>query len=97
MEDNKNITLAPANPPRYKTLKSISERKQQLLTGIRADHAQMDTLWKDLTTKHEQPTKGLKMADMLNTGAGIFDGAMLGWKLYRKYYGFLSKFKKKDK
>jgi hypothetical protein len=36
------------------------------------------------------------MADMLNTGAGIFDGAMLGWKLYRKYYGFLSKFKKKD-
>ena len=96
MEENKQITQIPAAPTKYKTLKAISERKQQLLTGIRADHAQMDTLWKDLTAKHEQPTRGLRMADMLNTGAGIFDGAMLGLKLYRKYYGFLSKFKKKD-
>ena len=96
MEENKSITPIPEAQNKYKTLKAISERKRQLLTGIRADHAQMDKLWKDLTTKHEQPTKGLRMADMLNTGAGIFDGAMLGWKLYRKYYGFLSKFKKKN-
>lgn len=96
MDENRQITTMPEMQRKYKTLKAISERKQQLLTGIRADHAQMDTLWKDLTSKHDQPTRGLRMADMLNTGAGIFDGAMLGWKLYRKYYGFLNKFKKKD-
>ena len=96
MEEKKSITPIPEAQPNYKTLKAISERKQQLLASIRADHAHMDTLWKNLTTKQEQPTKGLRMADMLNTGAGIFDGAMLGWKLYRKYYGFLSKFKKKN-
>ena len=97
MEENKTMTHISAVPSEYKTLKAISARKQQLLTGIRADNAKIGTLWKDLTTKHEQPTKGLKMADILNTGAGIFDGAMLGWKIYRKYYGFLNKFKKTDK
>lgn len=94
MKDKNDVIAIHNNPPRYKTLKSISERKQQLLTGIRADYGKMDALWKNLMKKKEQTSRGFRMANMLNTSAGIFDGAMLGWKLYRKYYGFLNKFKK---
>ncbi|MDD7318699.1 MAG: hypothetical protein SOZ80_00985 [Prevotella sp.] len=97
MEKNNTMTTIPPMPSQYKTLKDISARKQQLLTGIRADRSKMGTLWNDLTTKREHSTKGLKMADVLNTGAGIFDGAMLGWKLYRKYNGVMNKFVKKNK
>ena len=32
---------------------------------------------------------------MINMGAGVIDGVILGWKIYRKFKGSRSLFKKK--
>jgi len=73
---------------------AIQDRKEQLRREIQKDDREIKTLWKTLFKKDETPTKGLRMAGLMNTGAGVLDGLILGWKLYRKYKGFNSKKKK---
>ena len=42
----------------------------------------------DILDYKEEPApqnKAQKIARMLSLGTGVFDGVLLGWKLYRKY------------
>ncbi len=76
------------NNPTYTTLRSIEERKLQLLKEIRKDSDKMNKLRKQLFTKPEALTtrRGkLNMHGLMSTGAGVFDGLLLAWKLYRKF------------
>ena len=76
------------NNPTYTTLRSIEERKLQLLKEIRKDSDKMNKLRKQLFTKPEALTtrRGkLNMHELMSTGAGVFDGLLLAWKLYRKF------------
>ena len=56
---------------------------------IDADDAKIQTLWNSLFTKPEilsrnaSPSKRLQ--SLLQVGAGAFDGALLAWKLYRRF------------
>ena len=59
----------------YRTLHEIRLRKEVVLSEIRRDNERMNILWKDLFRK-PKPQK---------TGAGLADGFMLAWKLYRKF------------
>ncbi|MES4920455.1 hypothetical protein ABVC70_00640 [Hoylesella timonensis] len=74
---------------KYTSLSEIRERKQALLDNIRNDDSQMKALWDQLFgTSPSSLTTNLpskRFSGLLNTGAGVFDGIVLGWKLYRKF------------
>lgn len=70
----------------YNTLHEIRLRKELILSEIRRDNQQINVLWKELFRKPEQNRKkGFAMASLMTTGAGLADGFMLAWKLYRKF------------
>ena len=73
--------------PAYKSLQEIRMRKQMLKKDIRKDDKLMKDLFgsifKPAEAKSTLPTK--RFGFMMNTGAGILDGLILGWKLYRKF------------
>lgn len=69
----------------YNTLQEIRLRKQVLLSEIKRNNQQMNILWKNMFCKPEPKKKGLTLASLMTTGAGLADGFMLAWKLYRKF------------
>ena len=71
----------------FSSLDDIRAYKEELLEQIRQDRDVILTKWNDLFHR-EEPTpqsKAQKIMKMLSMGTGVLDGAMLGWKLYRKY------------
>ncbi|MBO5625648.1 MAG: hypothetical protein J5953_07650 [Prevotella sp.] len=75
------------NGPTYTTLRSIEERKAQLLKEIRKDSLQMNKLRQQLFEKPKLPTKksGFMPSKLVSNGASVLDGLLLAWKLYRKF------------
>lgn len=71
----------------YTTLQEIQARRSQLLDGIRKDGERMSMLKKELFRKDIVPRRGRRMSvsGLINAGAGVFDGLLLVWKLYRKF------------
>lgn len=72
---------------KFSSLDDIRLYKEELLEQIRQDRDVISTKWNDLFHR-EEPTpqsKAQKIMKMLSMGTGVLDGAMLGWKLYRKY------------
>ena len=67
----------------------IRLKKETIRKEIDADDAKIQTLWNSLFTKPEilsrnaSPSKRLQ--SLLQVGAGAFDGALLAWKLYRRF------------
>ena len=72
----------------YRSLEEIRDRKDLLLQEIRRDDQQIKTLWGELFPK-QQPMAALtpskRISSLMATGAGVLDGILLGWKLYRKF------------
>ncbi len=74
--------------PAFSTLGEIRLRKAQLMTEITKDNQRIKKHWDDIFRRPQQKkTPSKKMTNLLGTGAGILDGALLGWKLYRKLNG----------
>ena len=75
--------------PSYRSLTQIRARKEALKKQIEEEDAKITTLWDKLFRPNEQadtsPSK--RFTDVLNTGAGVLDALILGWKLYRKFSG----------
>ena len=73
----------------YASLNDIRLRKEKLQREIEADDAKIKVLWKSLFVKPDvlskSASKGKRLQSLLSVGAGAFDGAMLAWKLYRKF------------
>ena len=69
----------------YNTLQEIRLRKQVLLSEIKRNNQHINILWKNMFRKPEPKKKGLTLASLMTTGAGLADGFMLAWKLYRKF------------
>ena len=73
----------------YSSLNEIRLRKELLRKDIEADDAKIKALWKSLFTKPDalskKATPGKRMQSLFSIGAGAFDGALLAWKLYRKF------------
>jgi len=61
----------------YNTLQEIRLRKQVLLSEIKRNNQQMNILWKNMFRKPEPKKKGLTLASLMTTGAGLADGFML--------------------
>ena len=72
----------------YKDLNDIRLRKKALRTDIVKDDQNMKKLWDSLfhnetINRNSSPSK--KFSVLMNTGASLLDGVILGWKLYRKF------------
>jgi hypothetical protein len=71
--------------PTYTTLRSIEDRKAQLLREIRKDNDKMNKLRRQLFAKSEPAKGGRRMQTLMTTSVGLLDGALFAWKLYRKF------------
>lgn len=73
----------------YKSLNDIRLRKEALRKDIEADDAKIKVLWRSIFTRPDalsrNASKGKRIQSFINIGAGAFDGALLAWKLYRKF------------
>lgn len=75
------------NVHQFKSLNDIRKYKEDLRKMIRCDEKDIAAKWNELFHKEEDvpQNKAQKLTRMLSLGTGVFDGVMLGWKLYRKY------------
>lgn len=76
-------------PISYKTIEEIQLRKAMVQKDIQKADNKIRTLWTSLFTKpdalRKNATPSKRINSLMNTGAGVFDAFMLGWKLYRKF------------
>ena len=72
---------------KFSSLDDIRLYKEELLEQIRQDRDVISTKWNDLFHREEPApqNKAEKLMTMLSMGTGVLAGAMLGWKLSRKY------------
>ena len=72
----------------YKSLEAIRARREELKKEIEKGNKELKSKWDSLFHSKDSlraTTRTQRMLSMANTGAGIIDGAILGWKLYRKF------------
>ncbi len=73
----------------YSSLNEIRLRKELIRKDIEADDAKIKALWTSLFVRPDalskKATPSKRMQSLFSIGAGAFDGALLAWKLYRKF------------
>ena len=73
----------------YRSLNDIRLRKETLRKSIEADDKKIKTLWNSLFTLPDafskDASRSKRITSMISIGTGAFDGAILAWKLYRKF------------
>lgn len=80
METNTTKPVADA----ISSLEDIATKKERVRKAINKDEERMGEMWNSMF--NSKPVNGSnKWASMLNTGAGVLDGIILGWKLYRQF------------
>ncbi|EPH15932.1 MULTISPECIES: hypothetical protein [Prevotellaceae] len=75
-------------PYTVNSLEELRMRKDTLRSDIQKDEEQIKSLWSDLFRKSDDiwgATPSKRIAGLLSTGASVIDGALLGWKLYRRF------------
>ena len=76
-------------PHSYRSLEAIQARKEYILKDIQKDDQQIRTLWGNLFHKPamlvSSKTPSKRINSLMTAGAGVFDGIILAWKLYRKF------------
>ena len=82
-----NTDTSPKTKREFRSLSDIVAYKQQLREKIDKDEETITSKWNDLFHKEEEEprNRAQKLARMVSLGTGAFDGALLGWKLYRRY------------
>jgi hypothetical protein len=77
------------NKTTYRSLEAIQARKDYLLKDIRNDDQKIRSLWGNLFHKPDMlvstKTPSKRINSLMTTSAGIFDGIILAWKLYKKF------------
>lgn len=82
----------------YRTLTDIQAEKERLRQAVASKEEEVAKLWNDTfhgVDEQEYKTPTQRVLQYANTCAGLFDGALLGWKLYRRLGGTISLFGKK--
>lgn len=76
-------------PASYHSIEEIKMRKSLLLKDIQKDSDKINSQWHSLFRRPEGLTKNAtaskRITSFMNMGAGFLDGALLVWKLYRKF------------
>lgn len=73
----------------YQSIEEIRLRKVALQKEIEADSAKIDEKWHSLFKKPEALSKSAtpsqRISGIISSVAGVLDGILLVWKLYRKF------------
>lgn len=73
----------------YQSLADIRLRKEAIRKDLITDEAKFNTIWNSLFHKPEVLSKSAspskRLSSLLSIGMGAMDGAVLAWKLYRKF------------
>ena len=73
----------------YQSIEEIRLRKAALQKEIEADSTKIDEKWHSLFKKPEALSKSAtpsqRISGIISSGAGVLDGILLVWKLYRKF------------
>ena len=75
-----------SNP--YASLEQLQQRKEQLSEIIDLEDKEIRRLWKQLTAKDKQLSRGEQLATFVQYGVMVYDGIMMLRKL-KKGYGSL--------
>lgn len=89
MQNVKTMTESYSTSTAYRTLEEIRMRKALLLKDIQKDSDRMDHQWHSLFQRPralgKAATPSKRIGSVMNMGAGLLDGVLLAWKLYRKF------------
>ncbi len=73
----------------YRSLTDIRLRKEALRKDIEADDAKIKALWSSIFTRPDafshNASRSKRVTSLISMGMGTLDGALLAWKLYRKF------------
>lgn len=75
-------------PLKYQSLLAIRARKAQLRKQIATSEEEIRTTWNSIFHKKKAPTPKTptqRLLSMASSSMGIIDGALLGWKLYKRF------------
>lgn len=75
-------------PKAYDSLEAISAHREALKKEIEKGNKELKEKWNDLFHPKERKvvkTRTQRLLSLANTGAGIIDGAIFGWKIYKKF------------
>lgn len=80
-------TATEGGERQFASLTDIRAYKEELRKQIEKDEGCIADKWNELFHKEEDAprNKAQRVARMFSLGSGVFDGVMLGWKLYRRY------------
>lgn len=71
-----------------RSLEDLNHQKEMLKSQIEAKDRSIKKMWAELfhePAKKTPSTPSARLAKALSIGSGVFDGALLGWKLYRRF------------
>ena len=71
----------------YQNLSDIKAEKEKLRKALSDKENEIGNLWESVFHPQEEhlvETPTQRLLHYANTGAGLLDGVLLGWKLYRK-------------
>ena len=79
----------------YDSISALRIRKREIEKECQKDEEKMKMLWADLFEEEKSDNMSDRISSMVKIGMGVFDGAMLAYKLYKKYSGVFRKWKKR--
>lgn len=74
----------------YNNLEELQEQRRQLNASLKTKEKEIADQWHSLFVQEEKSpfmTPTQKLLSYANTGAGLLDGALFGWKIYRRFFG----------
>lgn len=72
----------------YNSLDTIRAKKNELNDEIKACEKEISSLWNATfhAKKIDSTSKTQRLLSFASTASGIIDGALFGWKLYKKLH-----------
>ena len=74
-------------PNTYRSLDDIRARKAVLREQLESGNTTMKTQWNTLFHKPKSNVPSKRVTTFMTTGATLFDGILLAWKLYNRFGG----------
>ncbi len=95
MPKNKNVSDVT---PTIDSLEVLTQYKSQLQAEMDTSEEQLATIWNEMfrsPTAEELNSPTKRIMATITSASALIDGALLGWKLYRRFGGALKLFSRK--
>ena len=80
--------MTEEEPLKYQSLLAIRARKMQLNKDIQHSEQEIKATWNSIFHPKKAPTPKTptqRFVALASSSMGLIDGALLGWKLYKKF------------